>query len=238
MTAPVLFEDADLVVVAKAPGVVVIPARHAEPLPSLRESLQAARGEPLWVLHRIDRDTSGVVAFARNAEAHRTLSMDFEHRRVEKTYVALCRGALSPRAGRIEVALHPARKGKMRPALPGEAGSLEARTDYEVTRAWRVGAGVVSLIQATPRTGRQHQIRVHLRAREAPLLVDPLYGRAARFDGPAEGVDASLERLSLHAAALAFTHPRTGARMEVRCPLADDLAAVVDALDRGAARVE
>ena len=234
MQMPILFEDRDLVAVSKPAGVVVIPARNEDASSSLRHSLEAARGETLWVVHRIDRDTSGVVLFARNADAHRSLSVAFERREVEKTYTALTRGALDPAEGAINYALHTARKGKMRPAHKGEADSLEALTHYRVERVWKTSAGEVSLVTVRPKTGRQHQIRVHLRAREAPLLVDPLYGRAERVTARELGLDddATVERLTLHAASLEMKHPTTGARLRIEAPLADDLAALVTALSR------
>jgi tRNA pseudouridine32 synthase/23S rRNA pseudouridine746 synthase len=219
----VLHEDDDVLAVDKPAGVVVIPARDEPPGESLRHRLEAARGERLWVVHRIDRDTTGVVLFARRAESHRLLSLAFEQRRAEKTYLALTRGV--PAEGVIDVALHPARKGKMRPALPGERDALEASTACRVLRAWRRAEGSFALVEAHPRTGRQHQVRVHLRAVEAPLLVDPLYGRAES----ATVAGASLTRLTLHAHALAV--PLGDRVIRVESPLAGDLRAAVEALD-------
>ena len=219
----VLHEDPDVLAVDKPAGVVVIPARDEPPGESLRHRLEAARGERLWVVHRIDRDTTGVVLFARGAESHRALSLAFEQRRVEKTYLALTRGV--PPEGVIDVALHPARKGKMRPALPGERDALEAATACRVVRAWRRAEGDFALVEARPRTGRQHQVRVHLRSVDAPLLVDPLYGRAAT----ATAAGAPLTRLTLHAHAL--TVPLGERLIRVEAPLASDLRAAVEALD-------
>jgi len=225
---PVLLEDADVLAVDKPAGVVVIPARDEAPGESLRHRLEAERGEKLWVVHRIDRDTTGVVLFARNAEAHRALSLAFEHRRVEKTYLALTRGAPTPREGVIDVALHSARKGKMRPIFPGERDGVEAATAVRVLQEWKRPEGDVALVEAKPRTGRQHQVRVHLRYAGAPLLVDPLYSRTEQ--AAVGGV--TLTRLSLHAHALAVT---LGERvLRVEAPLAADLRAAVDALDAAA----
>jgi RluA family pseudouridine synthase len=235
MEAPVLYEDRDVLAVAKPAGVVVIPARNEEAALSLRHRLEAARAEPLWVVHRIDRDTSGVVLFARNAEAHRALSLAFEQRRVEKTYLALTRGALTPREGTIDIALHTARKGKMRPAFPGEVGSLDAAPGYRTLDAWTTAEATVALVSLTPKTGRQHQLRVHLRARETPLLVDPLYARNDRVEARALGLDddAAVARLTLHAAALEVPRPDGSGRLRVEAPLAADLAALVAALAKG-----
>jgi tRNA pseudouridine32 synthase / 23S rRNA pseudouridine746 synthase len=231
MKCPVLYEDRDVLAVAKPAGVVVIPARNEDASTSLRRLLEASRGEALWVVHRIDRDTSGVVLFARTAEAHRALSVAFERRDVEKTYLALTRGALSPSEGSIDYALHAARKGKMRPAHKGEPESLDAHTRYRVRTTWPTRSGTVSLVELSPRTGRQHQLRVHLRAKEAPLLVDPLYGRAERVTARELGFDhdATLDRLSLHAASLDVPRPSGEGRLKIDAPLADDLSAMIAA---------
>jgi tRNA pseudouridine32 synthase/23S rRNA pseudouridine746 synthase len=232
MQCPVLYEDRDVVAVAKPAGVVVIPARNEEAAASLRRTLEASRGEALWVVHRIDRDTSGVVLFARNADAHRALSLAFERREVDKTYLALTRGTLSPAAGSIDYALHAARKGKMRPAHKGEPESLDAHTRYRVEKTWATKAGAVSLIELSPKTGRQHQLRVHLRAKEAPLLVDPVYGRSERVTARELGVDsdATVERLTLHASSLDVPRPSGEGRLKIDAPLAEDLSAFIAAL--------
>ncbi|MBL8604566.1 MAG: RNA pseudouridine synthase [Myxococcales bacterium] len=224
-----LFEDPRWLVVNKAPGVVVIPARNEPVEAALHQALQSARGEKLWVVHRIDRDTSGVVVFARTAEAHRHLNGLLEARKVTKRYLAFTRGAPAmPDGGtRIHYALHTARKGKMRPAHKGEADSIEALTDFAVEATWATPLGPVCRVAALPRTGRQHQIRVHFRAIECPLLVDPLYGGASSRSAAELGRegDLLLSRLSLHAASFGFTD-EDGAARHFEAPLAADLAAL------------
>ena len=231
-TPDVLFEDHDLLAVAKPPGITVVPA-SVEPGDCLHARLESARGEHLWVVHRIDREASGLVVLARTALAHRALSMDFEGRRVHKTYVAFVAGTLDPRAGRIDVPLHAARRGKARPAEPGEAGARDALTEYKVARRW-LGAGLdVSRVEARPATGRHHQVRVHLRARGAPILFDPLYGRSVRQD-PLQG--APCQRLALHAHRLGLRHPRDGRVVELEAPLAPDLVSLQSWLDAACPR--
>lgn len=212
----ILYEDSELLAVNKPPGVVVIPARDEDPERSLRRELERARGEGLWVVHRIDRETSGVVLFARSAAAHRALNELFSTRAVEKSYVAFTAGARLDDALSVELPLHTARKGKMRPAVTGEAGSLDARTELRVLARWARGSVCVSKVSARPHTGRQHQIRVHLRAQGAPIVGDPLYGR-----GAGEGLPP-LARMALHAASL--TLPWRGAALNVRAELPTDLA--------------
>ena len=133
MDAPLLYEDADLIAVAKPAGALVIPGRTADGPVALRQQLEAARGAPLWVVHRIDQDTSGVVVFAKTAAAHRALCAAFEARTVRKTYVALAFGDL-PGERAIELPLTDARRGKARPAAPGEPGK-PARTDVSARRS-------------------------------------------------------------------------------------------------------
>lgn len=224
----VLREDRDVVAVDKPAGLPVIPARGEDAAACLQHRLERQVGRRLWVVHRIDRDASGVVLFARNAEAHRALSLAFEHRDVHKSYVAIVAGRLTPPAGRIDVALHAARKGKTRPAQPGEPGAQEARTEYATERTWRVAGADVSRVSASPLTGRHHQIRVHLRSAGAPILFDPLYGRGF---GPAALTDAPASRLALHAARVDAPSPSGDGRLVVACPLAADLADLVAWLD-------
>jgi RluA family pseudouridine synthase len=227
--APLLVATDDLIAVAKPPGVTVIPGRGEPPEACLRAQLEAARGEPLWVVHRLDRDTSGVVVFARTALAHRALSMAFERRRVEKRYLALVAAPAGLAAEQhVALPLRPARRGLMKVAARGDRDAQAAETAYVVTRRWRRGDGPeaarAALIEARPLTGRQHQIRVHLAAVGAPIWFDPLYG-----DGAAPA-DAPPARLALHAHRLALPTPG-GAWLRIEAPLPDDLAALERWLD-------
>lgn len=209
-----IVETTELVAVDKPPGLAVVPAGGESASACLQNRLAEERGEGLWVVHRLDRETSGVVVFARTPEAHRSLSRAFEERRVEKVYVAYAAGDLVD-VLRIDTPLHAARKGKSRPAEPGEHGAKDAVTDVVVERRWRYGDDVVSRVRCRPATGRHHQIRVHLRSVEAPVVHDPLYGRAT-LRGPLG--DAPCERAALHAASLALPdHPTIAA------PLPEDM---------------
>jgi tRNA pseudouridine32 synthase/23S rRNA pseudouridine746 synthase len=212
-----LHEDAELIAVAKPAGIPVIPARGEDPAGCLQKQLEAARGERLWIVHRIDRDTSGVVVMARTAAAHRALNMAFEARQVHKTYVAFAAGGLEG-VERIELALHEARRGKSRPAEPGEPGGKAAVTEIVVERRWRLDPDIVARVQCKPVTGRHHQIRVHLRAAGAPIVHDPLYGKTTLRGRLAA---APCPRLALHAAELALPDGRRFA-----APLPDDMAAL------------
>ena len=136
-----LHEDDDVVAVQKPSGEPVIPARDGSAQDCVQRRLERQLGRRLWVVHRIDKDASGVVVFALNAEAHRTLSLAFEHRQVSKTYAAFVAGAIEPPEGRLEVSLHPARKGKTRPARPGEPGAQAATTEYATQQAVDASGG-------------------------------------------------------------------------------------------------
>ena len=217
-----LHEDAELIAVATPAGIPVIPARGEPPEACLLHVLAAERGERLWVVHRIDKDTSGVVVFARTAEAHRMLNVAFEQRQVTKGYLAFVAGALDG-VTRIDVPLHEARKGKARPAEPGEPGAKHAVTELVVTRRWPRDGGIVSKVSCRPITGRHHQLRVHLRWAGAPILHDPLYGKDT-LRGPLAA--APCARLALPAAEL--TVP--GGRRFV-APLPDDLVGLERWLD-------
>lgn len=220
----VLLQDDDVVAVAKPAGEPVIPARGEDARECVQRRLERQVGRRLWVVHRIDRDASGVVLFAANAGAHRALSLAFEHRQVHKTYVALVAGRLSPPEGRVDVALHAARKGKTRPASPGEPQAQPAVTEYATERVFALGDEAVSQVEARPLTGRHHQIRVHLRFLGAPILFDERYGRG-RLPTALAGAPAA--RLALHARRIDAPAPRGEGRLVVECPLAADLEALV-----------
>ncbi len=221
-----------IVATAKAAGEPVIPARGAPPDACLQRRLERQLRRRLFVVHRIDKDASGVVLFASDAATHRALSLAFEQRRVVKTYRAFVAGELSPAEGRLEAALHGARKGKSRPAAPGEPGQ-KATTDYATIASWRLGEDAVSLVEARPLTGRHHQIRVHLRAAGAPILFDALYARGRT---PAALASAPCERLALHALRIEIPAPRGLHRLAVEAPLAPDLDALARWLTQAAGR--
>ncbi|MCI0572647.1 MAG: RNA pseudouridine synthase [Myxococcaceae bacterium] len=218
-----LHADPRLVVVDKPAGLPVIPGRGEEAGPSVRELLEAQLGRRVWVVHRLDRDTTGVLVFALDADAHRALNLAFEGSKVHKRYLALVTGRLEgPRT--VDVPLVPARRGRMRPARPGEEGKPS------ITRLSPVehlpGA---TLVEAEPLTGRTHQIRVHLRTVGHPLLVDHQYGEPGPWRG---GV---LARTPLHAARLEL--PATGGlpALTLEAPLPDDMEAALRGLREEAA---
>jgi len=221
----VLHEDAQLVAIAKPPGRLVIPGRTPGE-PSLREELEGRFGK-LWVVHRLDRGTSGVLVFARTAEAHRTLNLGFDAGEPRKVYLAIVRGVPEWSALRVDVPIAKGRKGRMRPGRPGEAEAKASATAFQVLE--RFPAAGLALVEARPETGRTHQIRVHLASAGFPLAVDPDYGD----EGPVAVGAAVLDRTPLHAARLELRHPATGEPLTLEAPLPADLVAVLAAARAG-----
>jgi tRNA pseudouridine32 synthase/23S rRNA pseudouridine746 synthase len=226
-----LHSDAQLLAVDKPAGRLVIPGRTGDE-PSLREELEAIHGR-LWVVHRLDRGTTGVLVFARDAASHRALNLAFDRGEPRKRYLALVRG-VPPAERRIDLAVAPARRGRMRPARPGDPRGKPSATVVRLVeafppRAWAGGA--LALVEALPETGRTHQIRVHLAAAGFPLAFDPDYGDDDPLRGPEAGI--LLARTPLHAARLELVHPVSGAPLALEAPLPPDMAAAIAALRAG-----
>lgn len=227
----VLYEDERIVVFDKASGVATIPERYVKGV-SLKEIAEERFGR-LWTVHRIDKDTSGVVIFARDAEAHKSLNDQFESRHTTKIYAAILEGEMSEPEMRIDIPLmpDPHRPGTMRPSARGKESATVLRR-REQFRGY-------TYAEAEPLTGRMHQIRVHCRAVGLPLLVDPLYGNHTEFrlssikrkyrDYGREEAPL-IDRLTLHAERLTFTHPDSGETTTIEAPLPKDMRALINQL--------
>jgi 23S rRNA pseudouridine1911/1915/1917 synthase len=218
MDLRIAYEDEHLLVVDKPAGVVVHPApgHSAGTLVHGLLGRAAAGGEEPerpGIVHRLDRDTSGLLVVARSDEAHRRLQLLIRRRAVEREYLALVRGRPRSRSGRIEAPIGRDRHDATRHSLD-TATPRAAVTHFEVRELLREHA----LLRVTLETGRTHQIRVHLAAIDLPVSGDPLYGVEA---------DLGLERQFLHAARLAFPHPMTGDPVEATSPLPPDLEAAL-----------
>jgi tRNA pseudouridine65 synthase len=210
-----LYVDDHVVVADKPSGLLVHRGWDDDDDVALFRVRDALGGQHVHPLHRLDRGTSGALAFARTREAAALLAAAFEQGRVEKRYLALVRG-VPPESGIIDYAIQKKDGGPRVPA---------------VTRFARVAVSPVdrcSLVLATPETGRLHQIRRHLRHIDHPLVGDVRHGSGA-INRHYRATHA-LHRLALHASFIAFDHPMTGARVEVAAPVPEDLAAPLRAL--------
>lgn len=240
---PVLYEDEDLVAVDKPPFIPVHPTARYHKSTVVKMLEVARKGEHLYLAHRLDRETSGVLLLTRNSVADRQVKVQFEERaEVTKRYLAVAWGWPEEDVFRVDAPLEldPTHrtKVKMRVARPGQG--LPSATAFEVVgrRAHPESGRRYSLIRCTLETGRQHQIRVHLTSRGLPLVGDKLYGPDdALFTRGADGelteVDREaleLPRHALHAALLEINHPIHGGRVRVEAPLAADLQAFWDQL--------
>jgi 23S rRNA pseudouridine1911/1915/1917 synthase len=218
MDLAVAWEDEHLLVVDKPAGLVVHPAgpHGSGTLAHGLLALDAAGGdeERPGIVHRLDRDTSGLLVVARSEEAHGRLQELVRRREVERRYLALVRGRPRSRSGRIEAPIGRDRTDRSRHSLD-TATPREAVTWFEVVELLAEHA----LLDVRLETGRTHQIRVHLEAIELPVAGDPVYGVPG---------DLGLQRQFLHAARLSFAHPFTGERVEAESPLPPDLAAALE----------
>ncbi len=218
MTLEVLLVDDHVVAVAKPPGRIVVPGR-GEAERTIREEAEAILG-PLWVVHRLDRGTSGVLLLARSSDVHRSLCALFERHRITKRYLALVRGAIAGDL-RVDVPVAPGRRGRMRAGegLPG------ARPSTTFVRPLVSFGELATLVEAFPASGRTHQVRIHLAHAGHPLVVDPDYGEPPPWR--VSGGTATLDRTPLHAASLEFLHPVSGAPVRVDAPLPADMQGVL-----------
>ncbi len=237
-----LYEDDDIIICNKPAGLLVIPDRFNMNIPSLGRNLEAKLGQKIWIVHRIDKETSGAICFAKNEEAHRYMSQVFQEHLVKKTYIGLVTGRIIAPEGRIESAIteHPAIGGKMIIAKKGKPSI----TDYKVLEQW----ALYTLVQFQIHTGRTHQIRLHMQSIGHPLVCDELYGdgkpfmlssikRKFKLSDNDEAERPLLGRLALHAAALEFTK-MDGTLLTIEAPLPKDIGATVKQLNKWAGTVE
>jgi 23S rRNA pseudouridine1911/1915/1917 synthase len=223
----IAYEDAHLLVIDKPAGLVVHPARghRTGTLAQLLGAAAAGGPDPerAGIVHRLDRDTSGLLIVARSDDAHRRLQRELAEHRIVREYLALVHGRPPARTGTIEAPIGRDPRMRTRMAVDG-AHPREARTHFEIERL----LGSFTLLRLRLDTGRTHQIRVHLQAIGHPVAGDPEYGPTP---GTPSGV-LGLGRQFLHAARLSFIHPLTGAPIDVLSPLPPDLQAALEQAER------
>ena len=232
----IVFEDEDVVVVNKPANFLTIPDRFRHELPNVLNWLKASR-EEVFVVHRLDRETSGIICFAKNSDSHRHLSKQFQERTADKIYLALLDGILLKKEGEVNqpIAENMAQRGKMIIAKRGKP----SLTLYQVKEEFRS----FTLVEATIKTGRTHQIRVHFQFIGHPLAVDKLYGRREGFlvsiikgkkyrTGKGQVERPIMSRSTLHAYKLTFEHPTSGERVSFSSELPKDFAVLLKQLRR------
>lgn len=237
----VVYEDEDIVVIDKPAGMVVHPA-PGNPDRTLVNALIAHCGEGLkgvggvrrpGIVHRLDKDTSGLLVAAKHDAAHRGLVSQFQDRSISRRYAAVVWGLPRPAEGEITGNIGRSPRNRKKMAVLSRGGR-PATTRYRVTRS--LAQGAASLLECRLLTGRTHQIRVHLADRGHPVIGDPVYGRADRRLRSTLGAEASaaveaLGRQALHAKSLSFQHPMTGDSLEFESPLPTDINNLISSLE-------
>lgn len=228
----VLYEDEALLAIDKPAGMVVHPAPGSwsgTVVNALvhRGIVSAAvdEGRP-GIVHRLDKETSGVLVVAKTPQAHHALARAFHDREVRKTYHAIVLGTPGAAQGTLDwsIGRHPHERKRM--SVRARSGVRAARTHFRVLERF----GTLAFVELHPETGRTHQIRVHLAALGHPVLGDPLYGSRKGRARPARGTGAEFPRQALHASTLELLHPTQGAPLRLHAPLPADMSALLAAL--------
>ncbi|MFN7116535.1 MAG: RluA family pseudouridine synthase [Saprospiraceae bacterium] len=231
----IIYEDEALLIVNKPADLLTIPDRFALEKPNLLTALSEYYNDKIWVVHRLDRETSGIICFAKTEEAHKHLSQQFFNRTVDKIYLALVDGKPGTDTGTIDAPIgpHPTLPGKMTVIRSGKP----AVTDYNIIEIFKA----FSLVEANIHTGRTHQIRVHFKHIGHPLAIDPLYGKREAFYlsevkhrgyqlGKEQEERPLMSRTTLHAYQLSLAHPLSEERQTFTAPLPKDFQAVLNQL--------
>jgi RluA family pseudouridine synthase len=214
----IIYQDKQILVVNKPAPLAVIHEGWDQNTPTLNALLEKQfGGKKLWVVHRLDKGTTGVIVFARTAEAHRHLNTQFERHEVEKIYHAIVEGEPEWDEYSAQHALH-ANVGRKHRTVADRVRGKPSQTDLRVIKRWFD----YSLLEARPKTGRTHQVRVHCAEMGHPLVGDTLYGAE-----PSE----SIARPALHAQSLSFTHPKSGQKMTFTAPNPEDISELIDLLE-------
>jgi len=235
MDLDILYEDDDLLAVNKPAGLVVHPGA-GNPNGTLANGLlfhlrETSRSDTLrpGIVHRLDKDTSGLLIVAKNDHIHDRLSAQFQKRQVDKAYIALVFGHMAPRTGEIDLPIGRDIRSRTR-ISPRTARPRDALTRYQVVEY----LPEFTLLEAYPKTGRTHQIRVHLQSKGYPIAGDEMYGFTAQLprikNTRHRKAVKELNRLFLHSARLSIRHPRSGEKLNFEAPLPDELANLIEFL--------
>jgi len=235
MDLDILYEDDDLLAVNKPAGLVVHPGA-GNPDGTLANGLlfhlrETSRSDTLrpGIVHRLDKDTSGLLVIAKNDHIHDRLSAQFQKRQVDKAYITLVFGHLSPRTGEIDLPIGRDIRSRTR-ISPRTARPRDALTRYKVVEY----LPEFTLLEAYPKTGRTHQIRVHLQSKGYPIAGDETYGFTAQLprikNTRHRKAVKELNRLFLHSARLSIRHPRSGKMLNFEAPLPEELANLIEFL--------
>jgi 23S rRNA pseudouridine1911/1915/1917 synthase len=231
----VLFEDAHLIVIDKAAGMAAHPAPGSPDRTLVNALLHHCRGSLSGIgglarpgiVHRLDKDTSGVMVAAKSDAAHAGLAEQFSRHDVERLYIALVRGAPHPASGRVETLIGRSPHDRKKMAVLKSGGRV-AITNYATENSYGPATKpLAARVACRLQTGRTHQIRVHLASKGNPCLGDPLYGSGPPAPAVREAIaEAGLRRQALHAAVLGFIHPITGQKLRFETPLPRDMASL------------
>lgn len=229
----VIYEDDDYLLLNKPANLLSIPDRFKKEIPNLYEMLKRKYGN-IFVVHRLDKETSGLICFAKNEEAHRELNLQFEKHQTEKFYLALVNGKMKMQKGKIDfpISENPFKKGTM---LVNKKNGKEAITEYEVMEEFKN----FSLVKIKLLTGKTHQIRVHFQYIGHPLVVDSVYGNRTelflseiktKYKNNKEKESPLISRLTLHSFQLEFFHFRKKEWLQNEAPLPKDFEALLNQL--------
>ena len=212
----IIYQDKQIILLNKAAGISVLTEGWDESAPFLKKILEKQFGR-IWVVHRLDKVTSGVIVFARTAEAHRHLNTQFEKREIEKTYHAIVENIPEWNDYTTRHSLH-ANVGRKHRTVVDKHRGKPSETNFKVIKRYQDH----TWLEAQPKTGRTHQVRVHLSTSGFPIIADILYG--------AEKSDL-IARPALHAQSLSFTHPITKKRLNFTAPHPEDFAKLIEQLE-------
>lgn len=231
----VVWSDEWLLAINKPAGLPTLPDGYDRQALHVKSALEPLYGR-LWIVHRLDKETSGILLLARSADAHRQLNIQFESHQVYKIYHALVVGVPQWQEELADQPLLPDGDRRHRTIIDWQGGK-SAQTRLRVLERF----GGYSLVEAQPMTGRTHQIRAHLAASGYPIVADNLYGNSRGvflselkpgFGGNRSGECAIIQRLALHAWKIDFTHPASGEKQSIQAPYAKDLAGALRQLSR------